>query len=129
MAWRDDSRPELPPQGESGEKPAGSSVGGGRPSPPHTLPSASRWARAPTEALSGPSSPPPQAFIEMAFAASEEDPADCSITTMTISNSMKGFYYNYESLIVFHVRYETLMGFCGGFFGVQVSNAVLMRQH
>ena len=42
------------------------------------------------------------------------------------SNSTGEFYCNYESLMVYHIRYETLMGLFS-FFSVQVSNAVLMR--
>lgn len=50
------------------------------------------------------------------------------------SNSIKEFYCNYEFLIVFHVRYEILMGlwyFCFVaffFFLVQVNNAFVLKQ-
>lgn len=91
------SRAKLPHQRESGEKSAHNStsalswVGGNLPSP-DTHRGGTLAGPGPERKLtSGPSSPPSQDFIEIDFAASNEDSADCTITAVKIQIPLESF--------------------------------------
>lgn len=58
-------------------------------------------------------------------------PSEALLITMSpqlAPRSIKEFYCNYESLILFHVRYKSLMGPPPPL-SLQANDAVLMRQH